>query len=213
MLAIFVIMMSQLLPLVIPLTDQSSNGVLNAKAADVNELSSIRIVGDNFNTIEEINTSQRFYLRLNLVGREPQGSYRLEIMDNNMYLGDYDGGYIDGAIHNGFPLTVKYDDKGNITERYIDLVVNGNAESGYSLWMWFQANFEDGTPNGTEGKFRLTNKSTGKFVDYTIEAQSGIYWNQNKTQDKSWLSGDALKKSATVNYTLKSQPIAIHKII
>ncbi|MDE6835144.1 MAG: hypothetical protein K2J39_13000, partial [Ruminococcus sp.] len=71
--------------------------------------------------------------------------------------------------------------------------------------------FANGTPNDTECKFRLIKTSTGTKQEKSIKAISNIYWYQDKTQDKSWLSGDALKKGVTVNYTLTAKPDESHK--
>ncbi|MDE5763345.1 MAG: hypothetical protein K2I00_00025, partial [Ruminococcus sp.] len=217
-LAILVIMMSYLLPLIIPLTEQSSNGVLNARAEDGNEKLPVWFIDDNSNIITEIESGKEFSLLLPDI--DVTKSYRLEIIGDDLaFSGDnlksdedtYSYSNENGTIRFNSTLTIDNVNK----KRYLDFsfsAINGELNGGDTFPVTLGAYFKDGLPDSTECKFKLIDKSTGENSENTITtSKPGIYWTQDKMQDKDWLPGNDLKKGATVEYTLTAKPDNSHK--
>ena len=166
---------------------------------------SVSFYDSKFHAIAEADSGELFYLSVQLAGNnvnEPFGkdNFRLEISDNNLLLPNFAGnGFKDGAVYNGF--TLHYDEATG--KRYLDY----DIRNGDTKMIRLQAKFANGiTPDGLKETVKLIQTSSGKTISNTITANSNLAWNQNKSQDKNMLSGDALKTRTTVNYTLSASP-------
>ncbi|MDE6034287.1 MAG: hypothetical protein K2G36_00015 [Ruminococcus sp.] len=111
-LAILVIMMSYLLPLVIPLTDQS-NGVLNARAAEnSNESNTIGFFDTSWNAIDTVENGKTFYLKFEIVGnsedKNKNKGYQLAISDDNLILNNFSNNEYSYQDENGVFLNLLY---------------------------------------------------------------------------------------------------------
>ncbi|MDE5738069.1 MAG: DUF11 domain-containing protein, partial [Oscillospiraceae bacterium] len=166
---------------------------------------SVSFYDSKFNAITEADSGELFYLSVQLAGNnvnEPFGkdNFRLEISDNNLLLPNFAGnGFKDNAVYNGF--TLHYDEATG--KRYLEY----DIRNGDTKMIRLQAKFANGTtPDGLKETVKLIQTSSGKTISNTITANSNLAWNQNKSQDKNMLSGDAFKNggSVTVNYTLSA---------
>ncbi|MDE6658037.1 MAG: DUF11 domain-containing protein, partial [Oscillospiraceae bacterium] len=166
---------------------------------------SVSFYDSKFNAITEAESGGLFYLAVQLAGnnvnQNQKDNFRLEITDENLLLPNFAGnGFVDGATYNGFTLHVKADGT-----RYLDYSI----ANGETKMIRLQAKFANGTtPNGAKETVKLIRTSSGQSVSNTITAKSSLGWSQNKSQDKSFLSGDAFKNGGevTVNYTLTATP-------
>ncbi|MDE5792113.1 MAG: DUF11 domain-containing protein, partial [Oscillospiraceae bacterium] len=171
---------------------------------------SVSFYDSKFNAITKAESGGLFYLAVQLAGnnvnQNQKDNFRLEITDENLLLPNFAGnGFVDGATYNGFTLHVKADGT-----RYLDYSI----ANGETKMIRLQAKFANGTtPNGAKETVKLIRTSSGQSVSNTITAKSSLGWSQNKSQDKSFLSGDAFKNGSevTVNYTLTATPNNVNK--
>ncbi|MDE6708383.1 MAG: DUF11 domain-containing protein, partial [Oscillospiraceae bacterium] len=208
LLAILMILMGIPSSLTSTLADGSMGGGLSGYNSGRNNVLtnvSVSFYDSKFHAITEADSGELFYLSVQLAGNnvnEPFGkdNFRLEISDNNLLLPNFAGnGFKDGAVYNGF--TLHYDEATG--KRYLDY----DIRNGDTKMIRLQAKFANGiTPDGLKETVKLIQTSSGKTISNTITANSNLAWNQNKSQDKNMLSGDAFKNggSVTVNYTLSA---------